>query len=85
MKEILAKKLLYQSKNRGCRETDIILGAFAEQYLSLMNLNELQEYQRILDLYDGDLYNYIAKKISVPTELDTPMMRKLLEFDLVAK
>lgn len=82
MKEILAKKLLYQSKNRGCKETDLILGAFAEEYLDTMNLQQLEEYQRILELYDGDLYNYITKKSQLPENLDTPIMRNLLEFKL---
>lgn len=82
MKEILAKKLLYQSKNRGCKETDLILGAFAEEYLDGMNMLQLEEYQKILKLYDGDLYNYISKKSPVPSEFDTPIMKNLLEFKL---
>lgn len=81
MTKILVKKLLYQSKNRGCRETDIILGQFAEQYLSSMSEIELKEYERILQLQDVDIYDWVTKKKSLPaTELASPVMRKLLNF-----
>ena len=83
MTEILAKKLLYQSKNRGCKETDLILGSFAQQYLDSMSQSELEEYQRILALYDGDLYNYFTGKMAPPPQFHGPVMSKLLQFKLV--
>ena len=47
-KESLLKKLLYQSLNRGCKETDLIIGQFARLNLKKMTYHELQIFENIL-------------------------------------
>ncbi|WP_347938923.1 succinate dehydrogenase assembly factor 2 [Rickettsia oklahomensis] len=76
-KNSLQKKLLYLSKNRGCKEMDYILGSFAEKYLSLMNEKKLERYALILDQNDNDLYNWINNKSSAPSYLDIEIIDKL--------
>lgn len=76
----LRKKILYQSQNRGCKETDLILGKFAEKYLEQMDMKELEIFQKILELSDADIYDWYNNKSPVPGEYDTQLMRKLLNF-----
>jgi len=78
-KNSLQKKLLYRSKNRGCKEMDYILSSFAEKYLFLMDKKKLESYTLILDQNDNDLYTWITKKSSTPSNLDTEIINKLSE------
>jgi antitoxin CptB len=78
-KNSLQKKLLYRSKNRGCKEMDYILSSFAEKYLFLMDEKKLKSYTLILDQNDNDLYTWITKKSSIPSNLDTEIINKLSE------
>ena len=77
---ILKKKLLYQSQNRGCRETDLIIGSFAQQYINEMTEDELHEFQNILEISDTDFYDWYTKKKPLPNEYKTILMSQLLNF-----
>ena len=46
-KEILIKQLLYRSKHRGCKETDILLGKFAEEKITNFSDEKLNLYQKL--------------------------------------
>jgi succinate dehydrogenase flavin-adding protein (antitoxin of CptAB toxin-antitoxin module) len=81
-KNILAKKLLYQSKNRGSKEMEVIMSAFIRKYLDKMNLEELQEFSCIVNQLDSDLYDWISKKSTPPKNLLSQTMKKLLSFKL---
>ena len=49
-KEILIKRLQYQSWHRGCKETDIILGDFAKSELNQLNIVALLDFDQLLQL-----------------------------------
>ena len=50
------KKLIYRSKYTGTRETDILLGDFAENYINNLNNDELLAYQKLLDSGDPRIW-----------------------------
>jgi antitoxin CptB len=81
----LKKKLLYQSKNRGCKETDLILGQFADCFLSQMTSTELESYTVILQQTDADIVDWITRNTEVPQELQSSVMQKLLNFNITSK
>jgi len=76
----LRKKLLYRSKNRGCRETDILLGEFAMQEIEVLPENELGLYEQFLDEYDGDIYKWLTAQADMPPEYKDNIGRRLLQF-----
>lgn len=80
-REQLLKKLLYQSCNRGCKETDLIIGQFAKLHLSDMTNNELQTFEEILHLNDADIYDWYTKKKPLPEENSSNLMTKILDFE----
>lgn len=76
----IIKKLLYQSCNRGCKETDLIIGAFAKDNLISMTDQELDIFSSILQLSDADIYDWYTHKKPVPKENNHPVLTRLLNF-----
>ncbi len=62
MNKELLKKLSYRSNYRGCKETDLLLGKFAEQYLHQLSSLQLQEYEYLLNQADVDIYQALMNK-----------------------
>ena len=56
-KQLFLKKLLYRSKYTGIKETDILLGAFAEKYLCNFNFDQLVSYEKLIDSGDKRIWN----------------------------
>lgn len=63
---IALKKLIYRSKNRGCKEMDIALGNFAVNGISSLNNNELQVYEQLLEEPDNDIWNWLVGAAEIP-------------------
>lgn len=80
IQELLMKKLLHQSKNRGCREMDLLLGNFAEIFVHKMSSNDLENFALILCQDDSDIYRWITKQSKPPQELDSNIMQQLLDY-----
>jgi succinate dehydrogenase flavin-adding protein (antitoxin of CptAB toxin-antitoxin module) len=77
----LLKKLLYQSCNRGCKETDLIIGQFAKLNLDKMADDELKTFENILHLNDADIYDWYTKKKALPAENSSELMEQILNFE----
>ena len=64
---VFIKKLIYRSKYTGTRETDILLGNFADKYLKNLNNDDLLAYQDLLNSGDPRIWRLsidIEKSIS---------------------
>ncbi len=79
-REQMIKKLLYQSCNRGCKETDIIIGEFAKKNLDKMTDTEINLFSNILQLEDADIYDWYTKKKILPKEKLNSVIIQLLNF-----
>lgn len=80
LKEILLKKILYKSSNRGWKENDILLGEFTKENAHLMNEDQLKKLDQLLDQSDVDLFSWITKKTSVPKNIDNEVMTMLQKY-----
>ena len=79
--EQLRQRLLYQSRKRGIRENDLLMGTFAGEELGSMNRAELEEYDGILNEHDNewDMYKWMVGKMPLPEHLkDSSVMKKLV-------
>lgn len=74
------KRLLYRSTYRGNKENDILLGQFARAHIDDFGAAELDQYERLLEVGDNDIYDWVSGKTAVPADQDTPVVRKLLAF-----
>ena len=78
------RRLLYRAQHRGFKEADLVIGTFAKQQVAAMTEAELEEFQRLLEVPDQELYAWIIGRETVPTNYEGPVMRQLQAFDLAA-
>ena len=74
------KRLLFRSWHRGTRESDLILGSFADAHLAGFDAAQLDRYEALLDCPDADLYDWIAGRAAPPAAYDHDVTRLLLGF-----
>ncbi|MDC0456681.1 succinate dehydrogenase assembly factor 2 [Alphaproteobacteria bacterium] len=67
------KKLIYRSKYTGTRETDILLGDFADNFINNLNDDELLAYQKLLDSGDPRIW-----RLSIDIETTNSEKEKLI-------
>jgi antitoxin CptB len=77
---IRRKKLLFRSWHRGTRELDLIFGAFADAAIETLDADQLDDYERLLNLPDSDLMDWLLGVTAVPTEIDSALLRRILAF-----
>jgi antitoxin CptB len=78
--EVRRKRLRYRSWHRGMKEADLVLGGFADRQLAGMSELELDQFERILDQSDPDLMAWFMRRQPVPANLDTAVMRLVMNF-----
>ena len=76
------KRIRYRAWHRGTKESDIILGSFADAKLADMDEAGLDAFEALLDVPDPVIYDWVARRMPVPDEMDTPLMRELLAFKI---
>jgi antitoxin CptB len=78
--ETRKKRILYRANHRGTKEADVIVGGFFAQRTAGLQVGELDDADRVLDLLDADLMDWIIKKVPVPAELRSPLLDELISF-----
>lgn len=66
--QIRLKRLRYRSWHRGCKETDLVLGGFAEQNLGRLEAPLLDAYEALLDEDDALIWEWLIGKSSPKSE-----------------
>ena len=54
----IKKKIIYRSNYRGTKEMDKLLGAFTRKYLDKLDVKDLDELIKLLEIDDNNLYNF---------------------------
>lgn len=78
--EVRRKRLRFRAWHRGTREMDLLIGSFADETLDGFDHGMLDRFEGLLELSDPDLYNWMSGREPVPADVDTDVMRKLVEF-----
>ncbi len=79
--DVRRRKILFRAWHRGTREMDLLMGRFADAALAGMSEAELDEFERLIDVPDPDLFSWIMGEVDAPSAYDTPMFRKLKAFN----
>lgn len=74
------KRLIFRSWHRGMRETDLMLGRFADRHVAGMTADQLERYEALIESPDPDIYNWVTGAEPVPPSHDTDVMRLLRNF-----
>ena len=78
--DIRRKRLSFRSWHRGTRESDLILGRFADAHLAAFDDGQLDRYEALLECADADLFDWITGRAAPPPEHDHDVTRLLLSF-----
>ncbi len=78
------RKLTFRASRRGFLEADLILGPFARSHAAELDADTLDEFERLLDVPDQDLYGWIVGLKPTPDEWETPLVQRLRAFRLEA-
>jgi antitoxin CptB len=76
------KRLQYRSLHRGCKETDLVLGNFAESALGALEAPQLALYERLLDEDDADIWDWLTGKTIPPVPEYIPLLDMLKGYGL---
>jgi antitoxin CptB len=71
-------KALFRSWHRGMREVDLILGGFADAEIASLTDAELDQYEELLGVPDGDLLRWVTGECPVPETYRNPVMMRIL-------
>jgi antitoxin CptB len=74
------KRLLFRSWHRGTRETDLVLGSFAEAHVARFDSDQLDRFEALLECPDADLFDWITGRAAPFPEHDNDVTRLLLSF-----
>jgi antitoxin CptB len=75
------RKLLYRAWHRGMRETDLIMGRFADASIEQLAAAELADFEQLMDVPDRELLAWVTGEADVPPNYDTALFRRLREFN----
>lgn len=75
--ETRRRKARFRSWHRGMRETDLILGNFADRRIHALTEAELEQYEALLEVPDADLLKWVTGEKPVPACHDTDLFREI--------
>ena len=74
------KKLLYRSQYRGTKEMDKLIGSFVKAYIGRLNIEELIELEKFLELDDDNLYKFYNNQKSEIIDKDNKILNLFKSF-----
>ena len=54
----LKKKIVYRSTYRGTKEMDKLLSSFTKKYINKLEIDDLNDLEKFLNIDDTNLYNF---------------------------
>ncbi|MEX0344130.1 MAG: succinate dehydrogenase assembly factor 2 [Rhizobiaceae bacterium] len=74
------RKALYRAWHRGMRETDLLLGSFADAEISNLDNSELAIFEHLLDQPDAEILGWLTGSCETPAEFDTPLLQRIRNY-----
>jgi len=74
------KRLLFRAWRRGVREMDLIVGRFADVNIDRFDGAGLDEFERLIEVPNAELYAWVTGDAQPPAEHDSAVLRALIAF-----
>jgi antitoxin CptB len=74
------RRILFRAWRRGVRETDLIVGRFADAYIDRFDATALDDFEALIEVPNAELYAWVVGSESVPANFDTAVLRDLIAF-----
>jgi antitoxin CptB len=78
--DVRRRKLLFRAWRRGVREMDLIVGRFADAYIDKFATPALDDFERLIEVPNAELYAWVTGDERAPAEHDTAVLRQLIAF-----
>jgi antitoxin CptB len=83
--DVRRRKLLFRAWRRGVRETDLIVGRFADAHIATLDDAALGDFERLIEVPNAVLYAWVVDAATVPADYDTTVFRQLKTFHMGAR
>jgi len=74
------RRARFRCWHRGTKELDLLMGPFADRFLSEMTSGQLEQLELLLTAADLDLYNWITMRAPVPPEAKSDILDSIINF-----
>jgi len=78
--EVQRRRLLFRSQRRGTKESDMVIGGFAENHLGDLDGTQLGQFEALLDQNDQDVLGWVIGLQSPPPEHDNEVLELLRRY-----
>ena len=78
--DIRRRRLLFRSTHRGTFENDLMIGGFVRAHVASLTEAELDALEMVMEMPDTDLADWLTGRVPIPPEEETPMLRRMREF-----
>ena len=75
------RRLIYQSSYTGTKETDLLLGQFANRYLNNLHDQQLDDYEVLLAQGDQNILAWVRGDLKIPANLDGIVFSLVKDFN----
>jgi antitoxin CptB len=80
--DVRRRKLLFRAWRRGVREMDLIVGRFADAYIDKFDDASLDDFERLIEVPNAELYAWVTGDEHAPADQDTAVLRQLIGFHI---
>lgn len=80
MDQYRRSKLKFRAWRRGFRELDLLMGSFADVALPTLDEAGLDEFERLLELPDWEVYAWLVGQAEIPDAHRGPVLDALIAF-----
>jgi antitoxin CptB len=78
--DVRRRRALFHAWHRGMRETDLLLGTFADAYIADLSDAELSAFEALMEVPDGELLAWLTGHTPVAPEHATPLYAAIEAF-----
>jgi antitoxin CptB len=82
--DVRRRRLLFRAWRRGVREMDLIIGRFADTTIDKFDDAGLDDFERLIEAPNSDLYAWVVGSDAVPAAYDTAVLAQLRAFHSTA-
>jgi antitoxin CptB len=74
------RRALFHAWHRGTREMDLLLGPFADARIESLSGEEMDQFEALMEVPDGELYAWLSGSAAVAPDHDNDLFRALAGF-----
>lgn len=71
------RRARFRAWHRGMRETDLILGGFADREIETLSEAELDQFEALMEVQDQTILDWLTGRETVASAHDTPLFQRI--------